>query len=130
METVPFTIKDTLAGLIACSGIARATEHALFLQFRTQDGIFGVLKSRPRPIALPFSELESVTYSRGLVRGKLRIQARTLGTVAKVPGSSSGEVVLQISRRHRTAAKVLATAVNLEVAQMSLQRVRGELKSS
>jgi hypothetical protein len=125
MESVPFSIKKVYRGLAECRGMIWLESQQLVIELETRDGIFGVLRSGVKTIAIQYSELESVSFRKGFFRGgKLCICARRMSTLANIPGQREAEVELRIKRRHRSKAMVLAATANLNTAELSLERMR------
>jgi hypothetical protein len=125
MESVPFSIKEVYGGLAECRGMIRLEGKQLVIELETRDGFLGVFRSGVKTIAIPYSELESVTFRKGFFRGgKLCICARRMSTLAIIPGQREAEVELRIKRRHRSKAMVLASTANLKAAELSLERMR------
>ncbi len=98
-------------------GIARVEENALALEFQVKDNIFGIIKSQPREVRIPFAELAEVTFRRGWFRGVLIVRARRMSVLADVPGTEGAEIRLRCQRRYRDAAQELASQVSMRMVE-------------
>jgi hypothetical protein len=112
MTSVPFTI-NVYGGLGECDGLLRPDGDALVLEFQVRDSMFGLIRGKATTVRIPLADLEAVELRRvWLMRTRaLVIQARSLLTVAAVPGSRQGRVELAIARADVPAAERLVAGV-------------------
>ncbi len=122
VTSVPFLIPGIHAGLADVEGVVRLESGELVLDFRTVDGVVGMLKSRVSEVHIPLRHVEALEYKRGIFRGRIRLRVRRLELLASVPGSDGAEVVLRCKRRHKLSASEFANLVTLQL----LDRVMGE----
>jgi hypothetical protein len=105
MVSVPFTIPNLYGCLGDCHGMLRADGTCLVLEFQVQDNILGWFRGSPQTVRLPLSELESVELKKSWFRSSdLVITAKSLLSVAAVPGSRQGRITLRIDRKDLPAA--------------------------
>ncbi len=121
--SVPFSVDAVLTSFADMEGIARVEENALALEFQVKDNIFGIIKSQPREVRIPFAELAEVTFRRGWFRGVLVVRARRMSVLADVPGTEGAEIRLRCQRRYRDAAQELASQVSMRMVSQDLQRM-------
>ena len=106
MISVPFTIPHLYGCLAECHGLLRGEGNHLVLEFQVQDNIFGWIRGSPKVVRLPLSELESVELRRGWFRdSNLVIAAKSLASVAALPGSRQGRIELRIAKKDKPAAE-------------------------
>jgi hypothetical protein len=84
----------------------RAEGNCLVLEFQVQDNLIGWLRGSPKTIRLPLSELESVELQKSWFRSSdLVITAKSMLSVAAVPGSRQGRIKLRIDKKDVPAAE-------------------------
>jgi hypothetical protein len=106
MMTVPFTIPHLYGCLAECHGLLRGEGNHLVLEFQVQDNIFGWIRGSPKIARVPLSELESVELRKGWFRDSiLVIAAKSLASVAALPGSRQGRIELKIAKKDKAAAE-------------------------
>src|SRR5258705_724325 len=102
MISVPFTIPHLYGCLAECHGLLRGDGNHLVLEFQVQDNIFGLIRGSPKIVRLPLTELESVELRKGWFRdSNLVIAAKSLASVAALPGSRQGRVELRIATKSK-----------------------------
>ena len=123
--SLPFTIPHVYEGLAAAHGVAKSTESGVMLEFQVKDGFVGLVKSRVNEVPIPLDELVSIDLKEGWFRQRLFIRARSLTTLACVPGHESGHVVLKIARKDLRIAREMVSVLRLTLAERELQRLTG-----
>jgi hypothetical protein len=119
MNMVPFTIEDLYGGLGECHGLLRDEGENLCFEFRTQDSLAGLIRSRVREVRIPVKELVSVQLTKGWLGTTwlgvtIVIQAAKLDTLKEVPRSSQGRVELSIARKDADAAEKFVASLHEE----------------
>ena len=112
--TLPFALPDSVAGLVECSGLARATPSELALEFVLKDGLLNVLKSGVKEIRIPRSEIEVIRLKRGWFGTSVRIRVKSLKWLANLPDCDNGELTLHIARQDRDRAAELVRLLSRE----------------
>jgi len=92
---------DVYAGFAKAHGILRLGESDLTLEFRIEDGIFGILRSQIRNVRIPFSQISSIRIQHGWRKMSLIIRASTWSALAKVPAAKAGQVKLEVSSKEK-----------------------------
>ncbi len=110
MTSVPFK-QHIYGGLAECQGLIRPEDDALVLEFQTQDNFFGVIRGEPKSVRIPLADLESVELRGRWFKRTLVIRARSLMSLAGLPGSKQGRVDLEIARADVLAAERLVAGV-------------------
>src|SRR5262245_18395229 len=123
--SLPFTIPDVYEGLAAAHGVAKSTEAGLTLEFQVKDGLVGLVKSRVNVVPIPLNELVSIELKEGWFIKRLFIRARSLATLASVPGHESGHIVLRIARKDLRLAREMVSMLRLTLAERELQSLTG-----
>ena len=123
--SLPYTIPNVYEGLAAAHGVAKSTEAGLMLEFQVKDGFVGLVKSRVNEVPIPLDELVSIELKEGWFRQRLLIRARSLTTLASVPGHESGHIVLRIARKDLRVAREMVSVLRLTLAERELRRLTG-----
>lgn len=123
MNSVPFRITGVLTDFADSEGIARLGLNSLVLEFQVKDNLFGLFKSAPREVHIPFSDLAEAVFKRGIFRGVLTVRARRLSAMASVPGLKESELRLGCRRRHWEAAAQLASGLNMRIIAHDLNQM-------
>lgn len=117
MANVPFTVPNLYGCLAECHGLLRGEGPSLVLEFQVQDNVFGWVRGRPKTISVPLAELESIELrKRWMCGADLVITAKSLTSVASVPGSRQGRIQLRINKDDmRAAEQFVASAYETSV---------------
>ncbi|MGI9519909.1 MAG: serine/threonine protein kinase [Pirellulaceae bacterium] len=101
---VPFNIDGIHTGMTEASGIAKVTNDHLIIEYQNKD-VFGIVKSAPRAVAIPLSELVSLTFRHGWWYDKIHVQTASLDNVANIPDSEHGKFRLITKKSDRHLAR-------------------------
>jgi hypothetical protein len=110
MTSVPFTM-SVYGGFAECHGLIRPESDSLCLEYQVQDGCCGYFRGKAKTVRIPLADLESVELRGRWFKRTLVIQARSLLSVAGMPGSRQGRVELRIARADLPAAERLVTGI-------------------
>jgi hypothetical protein len=110
MSSVPFTL-HVYGGLAECHGLIRPEGDCLILEFQVQDNFWGIIRGRPRSVRIPLADLDSVEMRGRWFGRRLAIKARSLISLAGVPGSKQGQVEFEIARADVSAAENLVAGM-------------------
>jgi hypothetical protein len=124
--SVPFSVNAVYTSFADMDGIARVEENGLILEFQVKDNVFGILKTQPKEVRIPFANLAEVTARRGWFGSILVVRARTISALAEIPGHDGAEIRLRCRRRHRDAAQELASQAHMRMVTRDLQRIVAE----
>lgn len=108
-------------GFGASDGIVRVYDTELVLEFEAKDGLMGLFKLGVKQIAIPFDEIESVSFRAGLFENVLTIATKTLSSTSGVPGSRRGIIQLHVSRADRMRAKEAESMLSFGLAQRDMR---------
>lgn len=97
------SIPDIYGGLAKAHGILRLGESDLTLEFRIEDEIFGLVRSRVRNVRIMLSQISSISIQHGWRKMPLFIRASTWSVLAKVPAAKAGQVKLEVSCKEKVA---------------------------
>ena len=123
MASVPFSIPDLYGGLATARGIARIEPEHLVLEFDIRDDLIGEFTSSINQARIPLTEIESLEVSRRLWWTTLAVRTRSMASIADVPGRTQEGVRLNIARKYRNDAAMLAAEVDLRVAELRLDEM-------
>ena len=130
VESLPFRFPDTLGGLKRSGGVLRAEADGLVLESQTRDGLFGVIKSGVKKVAIPFDRIDEVPLRSNLFRTELEIRVSSMELAADVPGSKHGTIRLKVPRRYRTEAREMALEASDRVSQCKLDRLERDIEGA
>ena len=118
--SVPFVIKsDTpLDLLVATEGMVSWDGVEIKIEFRTADGVFGLLKTKLHEVKIPVDGVNEIELRfRSMWFGQrehfLFIRVAEMGRASEIPTFKEGEILLPIAERHVQAATELVSAVRL-----------------
>ena len=126
MASVPFSIPNLYGGFATARGIARIEPEHLVLEFDIRDDLIGEFTTSINQARIPLAEIESLEVSRRLWWTTLVVRTRSMASIADVPGRTQEGVRLNIARRYRNDAAMLAAEVDLRVAELRLDELDRE----
>jgi hypothetical protein len=121
MQSIPVQIHTPDAIFTETYGLLGLRDGRLVLEYESKDAFIGAYSSGVNELEILPDDVSSVTFKKGLVKGKLVISARRMKFFEKVPGNKHGAITLRVKRSHRADAEQLA---------MFLQHRLQELESS
>lgn len=121
MSSVPFTIEDVYSSLAELEGVVRMEPTGLTLEFRIMDAILNLLKSQPKEVRIPWTDLEEVTFTKGYFKCVLHLRARAMTAFSQIPGSNGSEVKLRCKRKYAPAAQELASNAGMRIVEHQLR---------
>ena len=119
--SLPFWIPR---GLGMVDGIARVCETELVVEFEAKVSMFRV---GTREVAIPFEEIESVAFKKGLFNNTLHIATRSLHPASNIPGSRAGQFALNVSREHVKKAREVESLLAYGLARRDLHGMTSSL---
>ena len=130
METMSVAVKlqDSAdgMGLVEATGLLTISEDSLRIQFRSQDAIFGVFKSKLKTTEIPLSKVEELGYKKSIFGNKLFFKVTDLQLIESLPGCNNNKVTLGVSREDITTAEDMVRAVRLDMSEREYQAAMGE----
>jgi hypothetical protein len=105
--TLPFKMPDLLGGFAEGTGLAKASQTELTLEFVVKDGLLNVFKSGVKEIRIPQTELDVVRLNRGCFGAKVHVRVKSMKLLADLPGCGGGKVTLHVARQDRALAAAL-----------------------
>ena len=113
VRMLSFSVPDTHGGLSTTTGLLKIEQDCLALQFETKDSIFGLLKSSPGTIRLPYEEIDEINFRPNRwLGGKLTIYVDSLEALQQIPWSDANRLVVRTARRENDRAARFASNVN------------------
>lgn len=128
--SVPFNVSSytkSADGLLIVRGVLATEADGLVLEYTATENYFGVkptVDTGIRTLEIPWREVQSLTYRRrywGLGPGALVLQTRSLRALDGMPAAQGNELMVQVRRAGRLAARELAANVELALAEHRLQ---------
>ncbi len=116
-RSVPFKTTDTYEGLAETKGLLRFENNQIILQFQTQDAVFGLMKSDVKDVQIPLEALESVEFITRWWGSKIAIHVNRLDLVQRIPGQSSNEIILKITRANKGLAGDISRKIRLSLSE-------------
>jgi hypothetical protein len=126
METLSFHTADSFGGLAETSGILSLEGDSLVLEFEMKDALMGVIRTGPRTVRLPVTDLAEVGLRLGWFQQRLVLRSRNLRVFADLPGRDGAELVLYCRRRDRVTMQHVYAAVQERLTSASLKRLDAE----
>jgi hypothetical protein len=117
---LPFKLSDVYGGFAEVQGILSTEPDAIVLQFQVKDSVIGLVKSPPKELKIPFSEIESVEYKRNIFVSRFFIRVHSLSVLDGFPDNKDGEVRLKIKRTHKETARNAASHLSLQLSEYRL----------
>jgi hypothetical protein len=124
IEPHQFAVLDPRGFGGVVDGIARVCETELVLEFETRKSMF---RMGTREVAIPFEEIESVTFKRGLLKCTLLFVTRRLHPASSIPGSRAGQFMLHFPREHANKAREAESLLAYGLARRDLSGMRDSL---
>lgn len=117
---IPFEISDVYEGLAKCSGLMKADDKALTLEFQTEDAMFGFLKSDIKNVRIKFLDLSLIEFKKGWFSSKIIIKTNSFDYLKDFPKIVESGVVLKISNNHKDIAREFVSDVMLRASEEKL----------
>ena len=126
---LPFVKGDLYLGLAEASGLAKASQSNLTLEFEVKENVSGssLLKSAIKEVTIPIGEIDAVRLKKGIFSTTLVLKTKSVNTLKDVPGSHQGQVELGISRNDRDLAQRLISTLMLYISENELKKVENRL---
>jgi hypothetical protein len=121
--SIPFTLASLYQGLAEAHGRAHVDEHGLNIEYRVEDAVFGIVKSRVRELHIPFEEIDDVEFRDRWWGRRLIFHLHSLHSAADFPGSKAGRIMLKIERVHRQRAREFLSFLSLQISEERLRRI-------
>jgi len=123
METLSFHTADSFGGLAETSGLLSLEGDDLVLEFEMKDALVGVIRTGPRTVRFPVTDLAEVGLRLGWFQQRLVLRSRSLKLLADLPGRDGAELVLYCRRRDRAILRHVYAAVQDRLTSASLKRL-------
>ncbi len=124
--SLPFLMPKVYGGLGQGSGILRAWQEALILEFQVKDAIFKAFELAAKEIRIPLGEIAAIDFRKGWFSARITIRANNLKTLQKVPGSEAGEIQLIIGRKDIVQAREFVSHISLALTARDLKKMAEE----
>ncbi|MBE0645334.1 MAG: hypothetical protein IH600_14725 [Bacteroidetes bacterium] len=121
--SIPFTLPEVYQGLAAAHGRIYVDDSGLRLEYRVEDAVFGVIKSRVRDLRIPFEEIDDIQFLDRWYRRRFVVQLHSLKLLADFPNSKSGRIVLKIARAQRLRMREFCSHLTLLISEEQLRRL-------
>ncbi len=121
--SIPFTLASLYQGLAEAHGRAHVDEDGFRIEYRVEDSVFGVIKSRVRELRIPFDDIADIEFIDRWYRRRLVIHLHSLHSVADFPASRSGRIELKIARAHRRHVREFHSHLTLQISEARLRRI-------
>jgi hypothetical protein len=112
MDRVPFSLPDV--GLREVKGFAYLDDE--FLIIEVESAVFGLTDRERQTVKVAPSALESVRFTRGLFRDRLRIKPEKVDLLKTIPGDHPSEIALRIPRKYRDLTERIADEMDDRIA--------------
>ena len=121
-KTVPFIIPEINSGFQQAEGLLKLSKDKLELEFEVKDAILGVIKSGVKDVAIPFSDLKSISFKKGWFSAKIILEATSMKAFRDLPGTELATCTLKVKRKHRDDAQSLISQARLQLSEFKLDQ--------
>lgn len=121
--SIPFTLPEVYHGLAEAHGRAHVDASGLHIEYRVEDAVFGVLKSRIREVDIPFGDIDDIRLIDGWFRCRIVVQLHSLHIIADFPASKSGRLEFKLAREHRERAREFYSHLSLCMSEERLRQL-------
>ena len=104
MDRIPFSLPEV--GLREIKGFAYLDDE--FLVIEVESALLGLADRERTTVKVAPSALESVRFTRGLFRDRLRLKPEKVDLLRTIPGDHATEIALRIPRKYRHLATRIA----------------------
>ncbi len=118
---LPYSVARVHAGFSEATGLARLSHAGLTLEYQVR--LLGFFRFAIREVTVPFEEIAAITLKKNLLHTRIVLQTRSLRTLAAMPGSKTGQLVLRVARRDRETAALLVSALRLHLSELAVNRL-------
>ena len=121
--SLPFKLQEMYHGLAEGHGRAHVDESGLHLEYRVEDAVIGMLKSKVRVMHIRFSEIDEARLDIRWFRCRLVLHLHSMLPVADFPVSKSGRIELRFAREHRDRAREFHSFLSLQLSEQRLREI-------
>jgi hypothetical protein len=122
-RAVPFEITDISHGFQELKGIIKLNKEGFELEFEVKDSLIGFFKSGITNLAIPYSDLESITYKRGWLGGKIILEGTSMRVFEDLPGAEQATCVLKVKRKNKKEAEALVSKARMKFSEYILNQL-------
>lgn len=124
---LPFTLGEVYGGFAEGGGLMYVARDTMILEFQVKDAIFGVVKSKPKRLQIPFREIIAIEYKRTMFISRIIFRLTSLQYMSDIPGDNKGgDVKLRIKRKDKEMARNLVSHINLRMSEIRLDMMDDE----
>lgn len=124
--SIPYTIEKLFGGLGEARGMLTFDGRQLRLEYRTQDSVFGIVKSPIRTVLVDVASIVSLELRKGVFRSSLRLQLNSYRMATKIPTDKNGEIRLTIDKKHYPDLQALQTDIRSAITNREVDRLLAE----
>jgi len=129
VHRIPFSMEDVYAGFGQVEGILTVNQDRMEFELLTKDAFFGVVKSKPKLIRIPLTEIDSIRYKRNVFISRMYVHVSRLSLVQEFPKSDEGTLVLKIRRNQKENARAIVSFVSYRISELRLSAMDNDLSS-
>jgi hypothetical protein len=122
-KPIPFHLSNVNHGLAEVQGLIHIKKNHLILEFEIKDALGGFIKSDLKEIDIPFDEIESLTYKKGLWGASVKIEGNSMRTFEEIPESEQGRCELKIKRKDRNEAEKSISSARVALSEFKLNKL-------
>lgn len=119
--SIPFKTDDVYNGLAEIDGMMHADSERILLEFQVKDALFGVVKSAPKALTIPYSVLREVEYKRNFFVSKFKLHVTSMEILGKFPNSKDGIIAVKIKRKLKESALEMESFIRLHHSEYRLR---------
>ncbi|WNJ17299.1 hypothetical protein [Pontibacter sp. G13] len=117
---LPFTIENLVGGFARANGVLQVVKDRLEVEFQTQDTVIGKIKSEPKMVAIPLTEIDSVAFKSNWFGASMTIRVLDLRLLQQLPKSEDSEFKIKVNKKDKDKATSLESVINLRISELKL----------
>jgi hypothetical protein len=87
--------------------------HGLLLEYQVKDAVFGLIKSGPKEVFVPYDELDKIQLTSNFFMTRIRLYIDDLKILDQFPNNDKGRITLKIARAQKSIAKQVVKEVKM-----------------
>lgn len=120
--SIPFKTTDIYNGFAEGEGMLHANDKEVVLEYLVKDAVFGVIKSDPKKLRIPYRELGEVRFKGSFWGSRFKLHVSNFQLLSQYPASKNGIIKLKIKRAFKRKAIEMETYINTRIYKRPLKQ--------
>jgi len=121
--SVPFVIDGINHGFQEAKGLIKLNEEGLEFEFEVEDTLIGAFKSGIKTVCIPYQNLETVEFKKGLISSKIVIEGTSMQALNDLPGAEVASCKLKVKRKDKQEAARLVSKARVGLSEFRLDQM-------